>query len=82
MLENRRAELDSDYAKILKRKGCKRIKKIGKVEGVNFKSNECFECKKIALQNTANKWCIIDGIKFQSIKEGVYYQYPKVKTTK
>ena len=53
-----------------------RIKKIGKLSGVNFKAMNVLNVKN-STTKYGNKWCIIDGIKFQSIKEGVYYQYLK-----
>ena len=52
------------------------IKKISKLKGVNFRKMNVLGVK----NNTTkygNKWCIIDNIKFQSIKEGGYYQFLK-----
>lgn len=52
------------------------VKKISKLKGVNFRVINVLNVK----NNTTkygNKWCVIDGIKFQSIKEGGYYQFLK-----
>lgn len=52
------------------------IKKIGKLKGVNFRTINVLNVKGNSTKY-GNKWCIIDGIKFQSIKEGGYYQFLK-----
>lgn len=52
------------------------VKKISKLQGVNYRAMNVLNVKG-STTKYGNKWCIIDGIKFQSIKEGGYYQFLK-----